>query len=334
MKFVLPAILLFIILLQSCDTDFDVIAPYKEVIVIDGLLNANDSIQKVRISKAFLGEGNAYVMASNYDSIYYGDILEVRLEKILNNQVTSITLTRSEAHDKDSGVFYYPDYVFYTSQSPILQDGSKYRITVTNTQTGVTASSTTQIVKDLVLQTPSHANMDSIDIASGNSPFNIVYSPGANSKICDLIFRFHYREIDPQGNSTDKYIDWNFTDQTFSNTPAEVKYNFRKNDWFRILGENIPDLPGYTRRIDSLANGAKPVELICLAGTEDLMTYLQLQAPLNGIAQERPVFTTVENGLGLFTSRLIRPEFRWLNSKTMAAFDTSVYTRNLNFKFD
>ena len=102
---------------------------------------------------------------------------------------------------------------------------------------------------------------------------------------------------------------------------------------FSVIGSNIPDKPGYTRRIDSLSNGLRPYEFVLIQGTEDLQTYYQLQQPSTGIVQEPPTFTTVENGLGIFTSRNVHKLFYYPNSITEAAFDTSVSTRNKNFQF-
>ena len=337
MKKKLLAFYIMVTLLFSCSTDFDVIAPYKEVIVVDGLLNAIDSIQYVKISKAFLGEGNAYLMATQTDSINYADVLSVKLERILNKQVLeTINLTRTELNDKDSGTFAYPFHILYTTNRPILQDGSEYKITVMNQQTGTKVTSQTKIVKDLTVTSPLQTNppRDSIDLATaGNAPSFVNFVPGANSRIFDLIIRFHYREIDPSGISTEYAIDWNFTDKNNSSTPTLVKFPFYKYDLFYVIGTNIPDKPGYTRRIDSLSNNGRAYEFIMIAGSEDLQTYYQLQQPSSGIVQEPPLFSRVDNGLGLFTSRIVHSLHYFPNRITEAAFDTSVSTRNKNFQF-
>ena len=327
-----------LLLINGCSTDFDVIAPYKEVIVVDGLLNAIDSVQYVKISKAFLGEGNAYVMAKQSDSINYADVLDVKMERIINKQVLeTFNLTRSEFNNKDSGTFAYPFHILYTTNHPILQDGSEYKIKVTNRQTGTTVSSQTKIVKDVTISSPLPKPSplgDSIDLATaGNSPSYVIFAPGANSKIFDLIIRFHYREIDPSGVSTEHSIDWNFSDRNSTITPLTINYKFFKYELFFVIGSNIPDKQGYVRRIDSLSNGKRPYEFILIQGTEDLQTYYQLQQPSTGIVQELPIFSTVENGLGLFTSRIVHSIYYFPNSITQAAFDTSVSTRNKNFQF-
>ena len=39
------------------------------------------------------------------------------------------------------------------------------------------------------------------------------------------------------------------------------------------------------------------------AATEDLYTYMQTNKPQSGISQQRPTFTNIDNGIGIFTSR-------------------------------
>jgi hypothetical protein len=309
MKTCLLGLFILFTLFYGCKTDFDVIAPYKEVIVIDGLLNPLDSVQYVRISKAFLGEGNAITMAQQKDSINYADVLDVKMERLSQNQVVeTFALNRSELNDKDSGLFAYPFHVLYTTNHPLLLNGSNYRIRVTNRQTGTEATSLTQVVLPMNVTSP-NPNQDSIDF-TGNAPSIIRFTPGQYSRLIDLLIRFHYREIDPSGNSVEKSIDMNFSDKPISTTSQEIIYYLYKYEWFQNIGNNIPDKPGYIRRIDSLSAGLKPIEVICMAGSEDLRTYIQLQQPSTGIVQELPSFTTVENGLGLFTSRIIKSVFR------------------------
>ena len=41
-------------------------------------------------------------------------------------------------------------------------------------------------------------------------------------------------------------------------------------------------------------------------GTQDLKTYIDVNEPITGIVQERPQFTNINNGIGLFSSRYTR----------------------------
>lgn len=319
-------------LLNSCSTEFDINAPYKETMVIHGLLNPLDSVQYIRISKAFLGEGNALIMAQQPDSFNYADILDVKLERLRNNALLeTISLQRDESIPKDDGVFAAPFQVYYKTNRTIFADGSLYRLTVTNRQTGVTATSLTRIVGNISVQHPTASDADFA------SPFIYTadFIPGENSKVFDMVVRFHYSETDSASNITTFHqVDMNFPDQVAGQNPLnKVDFKIQRADFWPLLGASIPVKAGVVRRVNNLPPGVLPVEYRFIVGTEDLYTYQQLQQPSSGVAQDRPQFTTVENGAGLFSSRLIRSEFRNLNTNTRNAFDTSAYTRNLNFSF-
>ncbi len=329
--FLLSAIASTIGFLNSCSTDFDVIAPYKELIMINGLLDPLDSVHYVHVGKAFLGEGNVYTMAHEVDSVNYADILDVKMERLLNKVVVqTFPMERTSEIVKDSGAFAYPFQVLYKMTDTILQDGSEYRIVVTNRETGVTARSLTKILKDVNVTSP--ISNDSVEWASAPlAPTFINFDASPTAFLHDLVIRFHYREIDPNGVSTDQSFDWNFSDQSAGD--SQIKFRFYKNDFFKVIGENIPVRPGYTIRLDNLSNGHFPIEIIVIEASEDLVTYYKLQTNTGGVVLDKPTFTTVENGLGLFTGRIMHREYRFPKVVMQAAFDTSRYTQNLNFQF-
>lgn len=316
---------LLITTIFGCSTDFDVIAPYKEIMVVDGLLNAIDSVQFVRVSKAYLGEGDAVRMAQQKDSINYADVLTVKLTDI--NTGVQADMVRVEPGNKDSGMFAYPFVVLYQTNLPINKD-NEYRLEVTNTNTGVKASSQTKIVGDIFLSNIS----DPVDLASNFiSPVLITYVPGKNSFIHEMHLKFHYRDIDPSGFSTFHVVDQNLGAPT-SLTTQEARYRYFKADFWNNLAAFIPDVqPGHKRRVDSLGAGVKTIEYAFVVGSEDLDTYIKLNKPSTGVVTERPLFTTVENGVGLFTSRLTRVEFREINQLTRNYIISNMPSKGFEF---
>ncbi len=331
MKIRLASILSGLLLVWGCSDEIDLTAPYREISAVYGFLNTNDSVQYIRVSKAFLGDGNVYVMAQQEDSINYGNILNVKMERIRNNSVVdSFQLTRIDTLPKDSGTFYYPGQVLYALDHPILDDGSKYRITVRNTVTGYVATSTTNIIPDIRVDVPSPSDAD----FATRLPITYYYLPTQYSKIHDLVIVFRYREISSSGLVSYHEVDIPFNEKINSSSLSlPIEFQYYRPDFFITLGQTIPEDPTVIRRVDNLPNGYKAVEYRFYCGSDDLYTYYQLTRPSDGIVQDRPLFTTVENGVGLFTSRLVHSEFRNLSANTRAAFDTSAYTRNLNFVF-
>lgn len=331
MNFRLSYLVLLLTAFWSCSEDIDLTAPYEETMAVYGFLNPNDSLQYVRISKAFLGDGNVYVMAQQQDSVNYGNILDVRMERLFNNVVAeTFPLTRVDTIAKDSGTFYYPGQVYYVTNRVIREDGSKYRLVVRNTQTGYEVRATSLIIPDIRVQDPSSSDAD----FATRLPIVYNFNATANARIHDLEIVFRYREIETSGAVSFHSVVIPFTEElTGANPFGPIQFWYFRPDFFVTLGQEIPVRPGVTRRVDGLPAGLKAVEYRFYSGSDDLYTYYQLTRPSDGIVQERPLFTNVENGVGLFTCRLIHSEYRNLSSLTRAAFDTSAYTRNLNFQF-
>src|SRR5437899_1932520 len=93
MKKALLLIAIIVFALSACKQDFDITASYKEVPLVYGLLNQQDSanIHFVRIQKAFLLQGSAYTAAGNPDSIYYTDSLLVQIKTEPTGAIYTLT---------------------------------------------------------------------------------------------------------------------------------------------------------------------------------------------------------------------------------------------------
>ena len=71
---------------------------------------------------------------------------------------------------------------------------------------------------------------------------------------------------------------------------------------------------------DGIVRSFEGIDLVMTVGTEDLNTYIQVNEPLSTINQQRPLFTNIENGLGLFSSR-----FTYSVNNLDLTFDTRNY---------
>ncbi|MFM2206662.1 MAG: hypothetical protein RL213_637 [Bacteroidota bacterium] len=339
MKSRLSLILLAIASFWGCSEEIEIAGPYEETIAVYGLLNADRAVpnQYIRISKAFLGEGNVYLMAQQQDSITLSSQLQVTMEKLLGGQVVeSFPLTRIDTIPKDSGIFAYPGQVIYSMDRPLDDStGALYRIRAKNGPTGTEVTSTTAVIPRMVVTSP--VSTASADFAT-RLQITYKFRKPFFATIFDMEIVFRYREINSSGTTFYREITIPFTERGLEpDTLAEIGFKYYRPDFFSTVGPVITRLTGNEqivyRRCDSLPGGRRPIEYRFFCGTEDLNTYYQLTRPSNGIVQERPLFTTVQNGVGLFTSRLTHSEFRDFDVRTKAAFDTSAFTRNLNFEF-
>ncbi len=319
------------LLFYACSTDFSTIAPYKETMVIYGLLNQDTSVktQYIRISRAFLGEGNSLIMAQQKDSINYGDVLVVKIQRIQNGIVTqTFTLQRTDTNLKDPGIFNSPSEILYKGVfSP--NANSNYKLIVYNKSTGLTATAQTRIIGNIDFANPPFNDTMKFT-PSGLYEVNI--NTTSYAWIYNFTLRFYYTEVNQVTNvSTPKYVDWNFGDQVVGATPpSNISYDhIYRPDLYRIIGSVVA--PADTHIIKRYIDAVNPIEFIFTGGTEELNTYLQLNQPSYGIVQDLPLYTNLENGIGLFTGRTTTSYPLGMDNASRNAFDTSVYTKKILF---
>ena len=76
------------------------------------------------------------------------------------------------------------------------------------------------------------------------------------------------------------------------------------------------------------------VELILTAGNDDLNTYMQVNEPVTGVVTERPIFTNVNNGYGIFASKYSTKLSTFLSDGTMLELCAGQLTSGFKFCCD
>lgn len=323
-------ILLLSAFLGSCSTDFETNAPWKETMVVYGFLNPNDAVQYIRISKAYLGEGNAYMMATEPDSIYYADILDVKIERFLNgNLMETHTLSRIDTIPKDiNGTFAAPYMVLYadTNRLDTNLNENIYKLTITNRQSGLIVTASTKTIENFGIAVP---GFNYTAILTGSVPsINWKIHQSERGKIYGITQYINYTETDTvTGITESKSVEWYLADKlSTGSTSSFLTFPFAKNDFYRLLGADVVERPNIKRSL-----GAHPLDVYISAGTEEIYTYMQVTEQNTGIVQDKPLYSNIEGGVGLFSCRTKQIRHVQLSSDSYAALDTSVYTKDLNF---
>jgi hypothetical protein len=326
--------------LGSCSNDLEINAPWKDVTVVFGLLNKNETTHYIRISKAFLGEGDALQFASQFDSLYYNpDLLDVKVYRVFNGVVEDSFLCAAVTDiDKDPGIFSSPSQILYafdatlTSSVPTTNDrlqNSIYRLVVKNTQTGNVASAETKLVSNITLITPGNA-IDELPLYPQNATL-IKYKTGENGKMYELFLRFKYREYSllDQSDIVSKVVEINLGRITNDNTDGgkEMRMTIENSSIYQALFAAIPkSTPENTkyRYADSL-------QFQINVAADDMTTYLNVNQPSNTVAQERPQYTNIENGLGLFSSRNSITRTKYIDDFTVDTLRRNPLTEEMNW---
>jgi hypothetical protein len=290
-----------VFLFSMCSTELDLLDDWKETTVVYGLLDQSLPKQYIRIQKAFLGPDNAFDMAQQYDSINYVNQLDVRIERVYNNAVESyVTLSPDTVYNKEPGDFYAPMYVIYSyaQNNTWFNTSYKYRLVINNASTGNEVSSSTFIVGNYAINFP---NYTTIGMASNSPSFKpeIKWQSATNAAVYQVMMTFHYHEKDINNNITSHSTgSWFIGSVTPSSTATNSEaLKFDADGFYRFVNNSIPDDNNVVERVcDSLT-------FTVYACGQELLDYMSINGPSSSIAQERPSYTNVTNGLGVFSSR-------------------------------
>ena len=125
----------------SCSKDFKLFDDYKDITIVYGLVNIDDSISYLRIEKAFLTYGDMYESALIADSNLFPYKLDVKLETG-NSEIIFDTMT---IFNKKGGIFYAPKMqVYYANTKNKFNDIDDINLIIINPKTKETISAKTK----------------------------------------------------------------------------------------------------------------------------------------------------------------------------------------------
>ena len=320
--------LLSSILFSSCETDFTVNADWKEVTVVYGLLDQSQEKQYIRINKAFLGNENAYVMASVADSINYNpNNLEVKIEKLsASGNVLATKILTDTIMFKEDGLFSVEENIIYVFDTDnFLNEEKEYKLTITNLVSGNIISSQTKLIHNLSLMSAFNNSAYKMGFYSQSGDFSnttIEWTHSKNAAIYQMTLFVSYTEYG--ADTIVKTVQKVYPIIEYDGNP-NMSQQITGEEFFNLLAYNIPSSTTVNRRINNL-------DILFSVGTADLNTYINLNEPPTGIVQERDLFTNIDSGIGLFTARYNKmQENIFLTTTTKEAIAT--HLDSLNFIF-
>ncbi|HNX07123.1 MAG TPA: hypothetical protein PKL96_06030 [Bacteroidales bacterium] len=331
---ILFSLIIFCGFFYSCKTDFDINAEKKDIAIVYGLLDQTQSVQYVKITRAFLGEANAIEMAADAALSSYGNDLEVTITQISNgNEVNTFTLEKTSIADKDSGIFYYPvqDVYSFAPGQPLAAADS-FRLIIKNLVTGNQINAATNLIQDFPIMKPSYNPENPLlGLVGSNLAYNTLeasWKSGKNGRVYEPWFRFHYREVNLTTQDTaDKFVDWHLNTVKAETLKGgeTLLTNYNSEDFYRNVAAKVPVDYNVVRLIGM-------VDFVISAGADELSIYIDLNKPSTSIIQERPLYTNIGNGLGIFSSRYTKKFSYKLTSFSIEKLLHGEYTSELNFQ--
>lgn len=352
-KLLIPVLLAAALGMQSCKDDFDVAAPYKEIMMAYGILNADDTAHYIRIEKAFLDNTKSAIdMSQVADSSYFKNLTVVMKE--FENDVLRRTMPmyrvdmRLEGYPKDAagsqGFFTDPHYAYKlktgTAADSILNPYRKYRLIVTNKDNGRVDSS------DIVytVNNNKEKNANSFYIAAFNnavmtlnfakttlkSSFTLTGTTPRNGRMIEGILRFHIVEKD-NATGQKKRISSDFVfGQDVKNGTEQFKMEVLNASFYGFLYDALGPAPAnVVRYLDSC-------DFYIYCGGNELYNYKQLAALQNGSLigdQIKPFYSNMrgDNAYGIVTSRALNVRKNvGIDQNTIDSIRLNPITKSLN----
>ena len=335
-KIYLLLCLLYVTLFFSCSTDIDLYADYKQVPIIYGLLDATSDTNFVRIARAFYVEGDAYQSAANPDSSNYPGKLDVRIIEYRNgDSIREIVLDTITIHNKEQGIFYAPDQKLYYTTEPLNWNGvnNRYSYQLKVVLPERTLTTRTDVVGNSQFDIQSLAVNFSKEYF-GMVPRRFLFYPATNATFYDVSMKFTFLEQrTPDGDSVPRSMSWNvgtFMESYISTLADGDAYAFfyRPETFYENLEQFIggdTNIVGLKRYIDDY-----PVEVTIAAGGEKLRQYIYENDPSNGFVGGDNEFSLIDNGYGVFSSRMTIKRHVRLGGETVPDL---VKERKWGFKF-
>tara|TARA_R110002049_G_scaffold200971_6_gene371684 strand:- start:2030 stop:3091 length:1062 start_codon:yes stop_codon:yes gene_type:complete len=349
-KWNLGVIGVLLVMLSSCETDVELIQDYEQNSFIFGLLDQHVDTQFVRVNKAFLGTLSIEEMAAIGDSINYqpGDLkVELNLKSFFNLQ-GRILPDRDETVElqeltvsKSTGLFNNDDYtVFYTTTAIPQEENNvpvDYELIVTNLRTGKVISGKTQLIEDTRLDQP-NPNSSTVSFSKltpngfiFQDNFNVEWKSKRNAVKHEVYVRFYYDEInlstsDTTYNSFDYFAGT--AENPGGNSGASLFTVFDPLNFFKEIGRRLEVKTGIER--------IRPrIQIYMIIANQDFSLYVDASSPSNDINQNKPSYSNLSNGLGIFGARnssFVTTRDLRFNQSSLDLLLESTETRDLSFK--
>jgi hypothetical protein len=324
MKSFLIYLVIIFALLSSCSEDIKLNGDFKETAVVYGLLDHADSLHFIKITRAFIGPGNALEIAQIPDSSYFENV-ELTVSEYIGGvfQRTWLLQDTLVANKDVDGVFYAPEQkVYYFKTLPTVTSSMGVPGTVQTSPNTLLTS----LKPGATYKMKAVINGGEFEVTGETELVN-----GLTTSASSQNFTFKFADdpaeyistgvgVSSTGNSfiVNAQLDV-FFDEYSGGTPTSKSFNWQlgENDvqpntstTFTALGKSFYDLVKRNATDDATIDKRtfKGISVTITGGAEDLYNYMLVNKPTSSLAQSKPTYTNlaVSNDrrvVGIFSSR-------------------------------
>ena len=296
--------LILIGLLGSCKNDFDLVEEGQDIPIVYGFINIGVDSQLIRVERSFAGENiNAFQAAQNEDSVYYDDA-----SISIINEATGVEheLERVDATlfgiERDEGDFLLePNIAYYVPTDQLaFRGGEEVTLVIDrgNEKPAVTSTTTVLTPVDLTDPVPDKP----IHFTYRNKAF--FFSKEKEVGVLGLTMFMYIREIDIDDPSQQEIIK--VTWRMISGLDVDKTSDFEiprveGRQFYTTLANNLDPEKKVFRQFSHF-------DLFVQGGGDEISEFRRIARANSGLtgAQELPLYTNIDGGIGIFSSKYSR----------------------------
>lgn len=312
-------------LLFSCNEQIELSGDFKETAVVYGLIDHSDSMHYVKITRAFIGPGNAVEIAQIEDSSYFNAVYATIEEFQSGSNTASRTwvLKDTVIENKDTnGVFFAPTqrvYYFKTLPTTLSSSGAfgtiqtspdpqlsslnpdaQYKLTAVINDGLFAVSATTGLVNGIT--TNATSQNFTFKFASNPGEYkaqSVTISNTGNAHVVNAQIGVRIAEYIGEEAET-KTIDWSVGENDVMPN-SNVTFSAQGETFYNLVNDNVTN-DGLIDQRNFLG-----FEITVTGGSEDLFNYITVNQPSSSLAQTKPTYTNLEASndyrvIGIFSS--------------------------------
>jgi hypothetical protein len=327
-------------LLLSCETEFDSYVYSDPIPIIYGLINPDDSLYQIRVSRTYVGEGSALDLAKINDSIYFDDaevILETYHKKRL---LQSVALEKTQIGDRVAGIFSSsPNYVYQTDfnrlnirtkdiESIGLINELDLRLSVVIPDRQDTIRGYSRLIAPPHIVSPKSGYQKVY--LYGEIPFHMEWSHTVSKQYYEILIKLRYKEVYDE-HEEEAEVEWILKGIEYneSSIPGGTRnyyaYYFRPESFYSQISAVIKKDPYVKGRV------IRSIDFVVLTTDASMREYNrigELQDDYRGAS-----YSNIENGFGLFSTFTSTGVYNLrLGQRELDSLAFGKYTRHLGFK--
>lgn len=340
-RLLFPILVVFTLFFVACEPDFSLNAPYRDITIVYGVLNSNDSINYVKVYKGFQSIGNNIDAAADWNNLYYFDTINVSLIEYKNSAPTGrvLSLDTTTSIPKEPGIFANPKQLLYYTSEP-LDVSATYQIKIENKNSGRVVIGSTKIVPPIKITAPNIPEINGLNLTGKKG--NIIFTNVPNAAGYEIYEYFYYFEVDKITREVTKkgVIKRDITNGNFLTNNnvqfGEINREYSPNGIYDVIAVQLTPDPTVDRY--RMKDGAIAFEV--WGGSESLMNYLIVNQPTSSIVQDRLEYTNMvcptdgdyKTAYGIISSRSNVIRKYNISPASEDSLVKGSKTRNLGFK--